>query len=84
MDFRPTPSHSACSIFYRDVMVYIPGISALCIFLTLLTIDTNKLGQRAGQLPSAEEVAHQQENSSERSLEGEHFGPYVPLVNEEA
>lgn len=40
------PHKPGCHQFYRDVMVFIPGISALAILLVLLPLDASTLGIR--------------------------------------
>uniref|UniRef100_A0A915DAL7 Uncharacterized protein n=1 Tax=Ditylenchus dipsaci TaxID=166011 RepID=A0A915DAL7_9BILA len=42
----PGKSLDGCRRFYRDVMVFIPGASAVAIFCVLLTLNTSTLGIR--------------------------------------
>ena len=54
----PSHEHSmACSIFYRDVMSFIPGGCVVGILIVLLAMDMKGLGQRirTREIPPADD-----------------------------
>ncbi len=45
--FRISEPHVDCTIFYRDVMVYVPGGCLLLSLVVLLTLLPQKVGDRS-------------------------------------
>ncbi|KAK5983002.1 Interferon lambda-2 [Trichostrongylus colubriformis] len=53
----PTQPHRACQIFYRTIMVYVPGGCLLAALIILLSLIPSRIGRRIRRAQSPDQVA---------------------------
>ncbi|CAD5214141.1 unnamed protein product [Bursaphelenchus okinawaensis] len=54
---RDTSSSEACKVFYKNVMIYVPGSCVIIVFLILIFLNTKKLGERLRRHNSDDELS---------------------------
>ncbi|KAK6039539.1 hypothetical protein COOONC_22956 [Cooperia oncophora] len=53
----PTQPHHACQVFYRTIMVYVPGGCLLLALITLLSLIPSQIGRRGRRAEDPDQVA---------------------------